>query len=100
DLLRQIAPGVTRVGILRDPTNPAGGAEFAAIQAMAQSLRMGVNPLDSREHTEIERPISDFAVSPNAGLIVIPNASTSRQVDLIIAIAAQQQPAARSLLRC
>jgi putative ABC transport system substrate-binding protein len=91
DLLRQIAPGVTRVGILRDPTNPAGGAEFAAIQAMAQSLRIGVNPLDSREHTEIERAISDFAGSPNAGLIVIPNASTSRQADLIIALAAQHK---------
>jgi putative ABC transport system substrate-binding protein len=91
DLLRQIAPSVTRVGILRDPTNPAGGAEFAVIQVVAQSLRIEVNPLDSRHHAEIERAISDFARSPNGGLIIIPNASVSRHGDLIVTLAAQHK---------
>ena len=90
ELLKQFAPSVTRAAILRDPANPAGGAEFAAIQAVAPSLRMEVSPVDSRrEDSEIERAIAAFAGSPNGGLILTPNASVSVRSELIIALAAR-----------
>ncbi len=71
ELLKEIAPSVTRAAVLRDPANPAGSAEFAAIQAVAQSLRVEVSPVDSRRDVgEIERAIAAFARSPNGGLIL------------------------------
>ena len=97
ELLKQIAPSVTRVAVLRDPANPAGSAEFAAIQAVAQSLSVQVSPVDSRRDAgEIERAITAFARSPNGGLILTPNAAAvSVNRDLIITLAAQHKlPAA------
>ena len=93
ELLKQIAPSVTRVAVLRDPANPAGSAEFAAIQAVAQSLRVQVSPVDSRRDTgEIERTITAFAGSPNGGLILTPNAAAVPvHRDLIITLAAQHK---------
>jgi putative ABC transport system substrate-binding protein len=92
DLLKQIAPSVTRVAILKDPTSPAGSAEFAAIQTAAQSLRMDVIPLDSRRDAdEIERAVAAFARSPNGALILVPNASVSVRSDLIITTAARHK---------
>jgi putative ABC transport system substrate-binding protein len=92
DLLKQIAPSVTRVAILKDPTNPAGSAEFAAIQTAAQSFRMDVIPLDSRRDAdEMERAVAAFARSPNGALILVPNASISVRSDLIITIAARHK---------
>ena len=92
ELLKQIAPGVTRVAVLRDPSNPAGGAEFAAIQALAQSLKLDVSPVDTRRDAgEIERAITTFARTANGGLIVTPNASASVHRDLIVALAARHR---------
>jgi ABC-type uncharacterized transport system substrate-binding protein len=93
ELLKQIAPSVTRAAVLRDPANPAGSAEFAAIQAVAQSLRVEVSPVDSRRDVgEIERAIAAFARSPNGGLILTPNAAAvSALRDLIITLAAQHK---------
>ena len=92
ELLKQIAPGVTRVAVLRDPSNPAGGAEFAAIQALAQSLKLDVSPVDTRRDAgEIERAITTFARTANGGLIVTPNASVSVHRDLIVALAARHR---------
>jgi putative tryptophan/tyrosine transport system substrate-binding protein len=91
ELLKQIAPSVTRVVVLRDPTNTAGSAEFAAIQAAAQSLRMEVRPVDSRDVGEIERAVTTLARFPNGGLILTPNASVSVRGDLIITLAAQHK---------
>jgi putative ABC transport system substrate-binding protein len=90
ELLKQIAPTVTRAAVFRDPDNPAGGAEFAAIQAAAQTLRMEVSPIDSRRDAdEIERAITTFARSPNAGLILTPNSSVSVPLDLVVTLAAK-----------
>jgi len=92
ELLKQIAPNVTRAAILRDPENPAGGAEFGAIQSAAQSFRMEVSLINSRSDTgEIERAIAAFARAPNGGLIVLPNASVSIARQLIIKLAAQHK---------
>jgi putative ABC transport system substrate-binding protein len=92
ELLKQIAPSVTRVAVLRDPSNPAGSAEFATMQIAAQSLKMEVSPLDSRrDDVEIERAIAAFARLPNGGLILVPNASVSVRRDLIVRLAAQHR---------
>jgi putative tryptophan/tyrosine transport system substrate-binding protein len=91
-LLKQVAPSVTRVAVLRDPANPAGSSEFAAIQAVAQSLKVEVSPVDSRrDDSEIERAITAFAGSPNGGLILTPNATVSVRRKLIIGLAAQHK---------
>jgi ABC-type uncharacterized transport system substrate-binding protein len=89
ELLKQIAPSVTRAAILRDPTNPAGLAYFGAIRATAQSLGMDVNPVSMLDAEEIERGVSAFARSANGGLIVTPNSSASAHRALIIRLAAQ-----------
>ena len=89
ELLKQIAPSVTRAAILRDPTNPAGLAYFGAIRATAQSLGMDVNPVSMIDAEEIERGISAFARSANGGLVVTPNSSASAHRALIIRLAAQ-----------
>src|SRR6516165_104347 len=70
ELLKQIAPSVTRVAVLRDPALGSGTSQFAVIQAMASSFRMAVTPVDVRDVREIERAVSAFARGPNGGLIV------------------------------
>ncbi|MGB8056407.1 MAG: ABC transporter substrate-binding protein, partial [Pseudolabrys sp.] len=83
---------VTHVAVLRDPSNPSGSAEFAAIQALAQSLKIDVSPVDTRRDAgEIERAITTFARTANGGLIVTPNASASVHRDLIVALAARHR---------
>ena len=66
ELLKEVAPGVKRVAILRDPTLPAGLAQFAAIQTVASSVE--VSPVDVRDAAEIERAINAFGLGPNGGL--------------------------------
>ena len=61
ELLKEIAPGVTRVAVLRDPALSAGIGQFGAIQAVAPSLRVEVSPVDVRDAGEIERAITAFA---------------------------------------
>ena len=91
ELLKEIAPSMTRVVIIRNPDNPAGVALFGAIQAEARSLRIEVTPLDSRSDAgEIESRITTFAGSPNGGLIVTPNAAAMPAgYKLIITLAAR-----------
>jgi putative tryptophan/tyrosine transport system substrate-binding protein len=91
ELLKQVVPSVTRVAVLRDPANPAGLAQFAAIQAVAQSLGVEVSPVNVRDASEIERDVSAFARSPDGGLIVSGSASTSVHRDLIITLAARHK---------
>jgi putative ABC transport system substrate-binding protein len=88
ELLKQIVPGVTRVGVVRDPALVVGTAQLAAIQAVAPSFGVELSPLDSRDAGEIERAIAAFARSANGSLIVTasPAAITNRK--LIIAKAA------------
>ena len=70
ELLKQIASSVTRVAVLRDPTQGSGTSLFAAIQAVAPSLRVEVSPLNMRDAGEIERAVTAFARGSNGGLIV------------------------------
>jgi putative ABC transport system substrate-binding protein len=88
ELLKQVAPSVTRVA-LRDVTNPAGLAYFGAIRATAQSFGLEMSPVAMQSADEIEKGIKDFARSPNGGMIVTPNSSASVHRALIIGLAAQ-----------
>ena len=78
ELLKQIAPGVTRVAVLRDPTTPTGTGQFGAIQAVAPSLRVEVSPVNMRDAGEIERAVAAFARASNGGLIVTASALAER----------------------
>src|SRR6516225_7413024 len=69
-LLKEIAPGVTRVAVTRDPSIASGPAQFAVIQAAAPSIGVELRPVDVRDDGEIERALALFAQSPNSGLIV------------------------------
>ena len=77
ELLKQIAPGLTRVAVIRDPAISAGLGQFAAIQAVAPTLGVEVTPINVREPKEIERDIAAFARRPNGGLIVTGSASAA-----------------------
>jgi putative ABC transport system substrate-binding protein len=89
ELLKEIAPGVTRVVVLRDLLTPSGPAQFGVIQAAAPAFRVEVNPVNMRDASDIERAVADFARSPNGGLIVPGSGSAERHRDLIIALAAR-----------
>ena len=91
ELLKQIAPGVTRVAVLRDATQGGGTSQFAAIQTVAPSLRVEVNPVNMRDAGEIERAVVAFARSPNSGLIVTAGGATTLHRDLIITLAARHK---------
>jgi len=91
ELLKQIAPTVTRVAVLRDPTNPAGSTQFAAIQAVAQSLGVEVTPVSLRDTDEIERAVTRFAGLSNSGLIVTGSASAAGYTETIIKLAARHK---------
>jgi len=88
ELLRQIAPQLTRVGVLGTANVPSTPALFASIQATGQSLGIEVRPFTVADADEIERGVTSFA-GPSAGLIVDPSASGSIHRDLIIALAAE-----------
>jgi ABC-type uncharacterized transport system substrate-binding protein len=99
ELLKQIAPSVTRVAVIRNSDNPAGMAIFGAIQNAAQSLSVEVSPVgvSVRDAGELERIIAAFARSPNGGLVVTQTASAIQR-DLIITVAARYKlPAVYSL---
>jgi putative ABC transport system substrate-binding protein len=70
ELLKEIAPGVTRVAVLRDPAQPSGTGQFGAIQAVAPSVGVEVIPVNMRDGPEIEHAVAAFARSGNGGLIV------------------------------
>jgi putative ABC transport system substrate-binding protein len=91
ELLKQIAPSVTRVAVLRDPTIPTGPAQFGVIQAVAPSLGMDVVPINVRDVPEIERALAAFARSSNGSLIVTPSGFASVNRDLIITLAARHR---------
>jgi putative tryptophan/tyrosine transport system substrate-binding protein len=90
-LLKEIAPNVMRVAIIRNPDNPAGIALFGAIQSEARSLRVEVSPIDSRLNArDIDLAIRDFGRPPNSGVILTPNAAAMPAgYKLVIALAAE-----------
>jgi putative ABC transport system substrate-binding protein len=89
ELLKQIAPPVTRAAVLRDPTIASGIGQFAAVQAVAPSLGVELSAVDVRDAGEIERAVTAFARSSNGGLIVTGSPAAIRHRDLIIALAAR-----------
>ena len=89
ELLKQIAPNVTRAAVFRDSGNPSGNAQFGAIQALAPSLGIEVSPINMRDAGEIERAVAAFARSANGGLIVTGSASATVHRNLIIELAAR-----------
>jgi ABC-type uncharacterized transport system substrate-binding protein len=91
ELLKEIAPRMTRAAVLRDPAIASGIGQFGAVQAVAPSLGVELTPVDVREALEIEHTVTSFARSPNGGLIVTPSPSASRHRDLIIAVAARHR---------
>jgi putative tryptophan/tyrosine transport system substrate-binding protein len=91
ELLKQIAPSLTRVAILRDPATAAGIGQFAAIQSVAPSFGVELRPIDMRKADEIERAVAAFARSSNGGLIVTAGSGSAMHRGLIIMLAARHQ---------
>jgi putative tryptophan/tyrosine transport system substrate-binding protein len=91
ELLKEIAPRVTRVGVLRDPAVSSGTAQFGAIQSVAPSLGAEVSPINMRDSPEIERAIAAFARSANGGLIVTASRLANVHRDLIVTLAARHK---------
>ncbi len=91
ELLKEIAPGMTRAAVLRDPAIASGIGQFAAVQAVAPSLEVELSPVEVRDAGEIERAVTAFARSLNGGLIVTASALASRHRDLIITLAARHR---------
>ena len=91
ELLKQIAPSVTRAVVLRDPTQPTGIAQLAAMHSVAPSLGVEVSPIGLRDPDEIERGVAAFARGANGGLIVTAGALSLVHRDLIIALAARHR---------
>jgi putative ABC transport system substrate-binding protein len=88
ELLKQIAPNVTRALVFRDPTTAAGVGQFGAIRSVAQSLGIELTPLNVRDTGEIERNVTAFARSGNGGAIVTPGGAAAHR-GLIISLAAR-----------
>jgi putative ABC transport system substrate-binding protein len=90
-LLKQIAPRVTRIAVIRDTLNPSGMGQFAAIQSVASSSGVELTPIGVRNSDEIERDVAAFANGLNGGLIVTANTLVTLHRDLIITLAARHK---------
>ena len=82
---------MTRVAVLRDSAQGSGTSQFAAIQAVAPSLRVEVSPVNMRDAGEIERGVAAFARSSNGGLIVTSGAGAQLHRELIVTLAARHK---------
>ncbi len=91
ELLKQIAPGVTRAAVLRDPAIASGVGQFAVIQSVAPPLGVELTPVNVRDAEEIERAVTAFARGSNGGLIVTASALAVVHRDLIITLAARHK---------
>jgi len=89
DLLKEIAPHLTRVAVFRDDTNPTGIAQFGVIQAMATTLGVQVTPVSVSNSDEIASAVEAFAHSPNGGAIMTGGALTTGHRDLILKLLAR-----------
>jgi len=99
ELLKEIAPRVTRVAIIRNAANPTGIGQFGALQNAAQLLGVAASPINVRDAREIEHSVEAFARSPNGGLVVTQSASATVYRDVIIAVAARHKLPAVYALR-
>jgi putative ABC transport system substrate-binding protein len=91
DLLKQIAPGVARAAVLRDPTIASGSGQLGAIQGAASAFAVELRPVDVRDASEIERAVAAFAHASNGGLIVTASVAAVVHRDLIIGLAARHR---------
>jgi ABC-type uncharacterized transport system substrate-binding protein len=92
ELLKEVAPGVARVGVVREPGQAlASIAQWTMIQAVGQSFGAELKPIDLRDAGELERAVTSFALSPNGGLIVTVSAAALTHRDLIITLAARHR---------
>jgi ABC-type uncharacterized transport system substrate-binding protein len=91
ELLKEIAPRVTRAAVLRDPAVASGSGQFGAVQIVAPSLGVGVSPVDVRDAGEIERAVTAFARESNGGLIVTGSAFGIVHRKLITTLAARHK---------
>jgi putative ABC transport system substrate-binding protein len=91
ELLKEIAPNVTNVGVIRDPTNAASIGLLGVIQSAARSFRLEVSPLGGRDARDIERTVTAFADGSNRGLITVGSPLLANNRDLIISLAARHQ---------
>ncbi|MBL8698123.1 MAG: ABC transporter substrate-binding protein [Alphaproteobacteria bacterium] len=91
ELLKEISPRTTRAAVLRDPSVASGIGQFAAIQAVAPSLRVELSPIDVRDAAEIERSIAAFAQGGTGGLVVTGSALAIVHRELIVALAARHR---------
>jgi len=91
ELLKEIAPRVTRAAVLRDTSIAVGPAQFGAVQAVAPSLGMELHPVDVHDAGEIERALAAFAQGPNGGMVVIGSPSAAIHRGLITALAAKHR---------
>jgi putative ABC transport system substrate-binding protein len=89
ELLKEIAPSVTRTAVLRDPAVASGVGQYAIIQAVAPSLGVGLRPIDLRDPGQIERAVVAFAREPNGGLIIVGAPSVVVHRELIITVASE-----------
>jgi len=90
-LLKEIAPSVTRAAVIRDATTTGGVGQFAAIQAMAPSLGVEAIAVNIRDSNEMERTITEFGRTANAGLIVTGSGLAMVHRELIVTLAAQHK---------
>ena len=91
ELLKEIAPGVTRVAVLRDSALAAGSGQLGAIQSVAPSFKVELRPIDVRDVGEIERALAAFARASNGGLIVTGSSLAVVHRDLIVTLAARHK---------
>ena len=91
ELLKEVAPRVTRAAVIRDPDISSGTGQFGALQSVAPSFGMELSPINLRDVGEIERAVAAFARSPNGGLIITTSAWSVVHRDLIITLAARHR---------
>jgi putative ABC transport system substrate-binding protein len=91
ELLKELAPRVTRAAVIRDPTIPTGIGQFGAIQSVAPSVGVEVSPVNVRDTGEMERAVAAFGRSSNGGLIVTGSAWAQQHRDLIVSLAARHK---------
>jgi putative ABC transport system substrate-binding protein len=99
ELLKEIAPHVTRVGVIRDPTSTASIGVIGAIQSVARSFGVELSPLGGRDARELGNTVTEFARGSNCGLITIPVPMTVDNRGLIISLAARHRLPATYPLR-
>ena len=91
ELLKEIAPSVTRVGVIREPTNTGGIGQLAAILSAARLSRVEVIPVGGQDSKDIERTVTEFARESNYGLIALATPLIYRNSNLIITLAARHR---------